>query len=226
MTLAALCVLAAGARSRKGEPARLSPLDRYVLESQQRAATEGPLAASPGSLYGGGRLADLARDQRAYQLDDMVMIVVSDRASAIVRGATATSRKSTAKGGLTALAGPLSTAGALSNLGALSGDSKLDGQGETSRETQLSTTLAARVTHVLPNGYLVLEGAKDVAVNSERQSVLVRGVCRPQDLGPGNTIRSERLAQLEVQVNGKGVVGDAVRRPFFLYRILAGLLPF
>jgi hypothetical protein len=27
-------------------------------------------------------------------------------------------------------------------------------------------------------------------------------------------------------VNGKGVVGDAIRRPFFLYRLLLGILPF
>jgi flagellar L-ring protein precursor FlgH len=51
-------------------------------------------------------------------------------------------------------------------------------------------------------------------------------VIRPSDLGPGNLVRSDRLAELEVRINGKGVVGDAVRRPFILYRILLGLLPF
>jgi hypothetical protein len=29
-----------------------------------------------------------------------------------------------------------------------------------------------------------------------------------------------------VHINGKGVVNDAVRRPFFLYRLLLGLMPF
>ena len=101
-------------------------------------------------------------------------------------------------------------------------ETKLNGEGATSRETVLSTTLSARVTHVLPNGYLVLEGAKDVQVNSERQTVTVRGVVRPADLGAGNTVRSDRLAQMEVRINGKGVVADAVRRPFFLYRLLLG----
>ena len=49
---------------------------------------------------------------------------------------------------------------------------------------------------------------------------------RPADLLADNTIRSDRLAELEVRVNGKGVVGDAIRRPFILYRLLLGLLPF
>jgi flagellar L-ring protein precursor FlgH len=31
---------------------------------------------------------------------------------------------------------------------------------------------------------------------------------------------------MEIRVNGKGVVGDAIRRPFFLYRLLLGILPF
>jgi flagellar L-ring protein precursor FlgH len=41
-----------------------------------------------------------------------------------------------------------------------------------------------------------------------------------------NTVTSAQIANLEVSVNGKGVVGDAVRRPFILYRLLLGLLPF
>jgi flagellar L-ring protein precursor FlgH len=73
---------------------------------------------------------------------------------------------------------------------------------------------------------MVVEGVKDLQVNSERQLITVRGVVRPVDLTPGNLVRSDRLAQLEVRINGKGVVGDAIRRPFFLYRILLGLLPF
>jgi flagellar L-ring protein precursor FlgH len=102
----------------------------------------------------------------------------------------------------------------------------LQGQGETSRETVLTTTLSARVTHVLPNGYVVLEGFKDVMINSERQVVTVRGVARWNDIGPANQVRSDRLANLEVRVQGKGVVEDAIRRPNFLYRLLLGILPF
>jgi flagellar L-ring protein precursor FlgH len=108
----------------------------------------------------------------------------------------------------------------------MGGDQKLQGQGETSRESLLTTTLSARVTHVLPNGNLVLEGTKDVMVNSERQIVTIRGVIRWNDLSPLNRVSSDRLTNLEVHVQGKGVVGDAIRRPNFLYRLLMGLLPF
>jgi len=82
------------------------------------------------------------------------------------------------------------------------------------------------VTHVLPNGFLVVEGAKTVMVNSENQLITVRGIVRPVDISTGNNVQSDRLGQLEIRMNGKGVVGDVVKRPFFLYRLLLGLLPF
>jgi len=72
---------------------------------------------------------------------------------------------------------------------------------------------------------MIVHGVKEVVVNSERQVVEVRGVVRPDDLSGANSIASDRVGMLEVRVNGKGVVGDAVRRPFLLYRILLGLLP-
>ena len=72
----------------------------------------------------------------------------------------------------------------------------------------------------------MVEGTKHLDVNSENQVITVRGVIRPIDLDTTNSVLSARLAQMEIQVNGKGIVNDAVKRPFFLYRLLLGLLPF
>jgi flagellar L-ring protein precursor FlgH len=130
------------------------------------------------------------------------------------------------KASVGSLFGPTKLAGPLADLASANSNQSLDGQGATTRESTLTATLSARVTHVLPNGNLVVEGSKDTLINSERQTVVVRGVVRPSDLTTGNQVRSERLAQLEVRIHGKGVVGDAVRRPFILYRLLLGLLPF
>ena len=203
-----------------------TPLDRYIQESMQRQPAPANQASS-GSLWSpASRLTDLGTDVRAAHVDDMVTVLVTERASAIAKGTTKTSRQSSVKASVGAVGGVTRTTGPWQNLANASTNTQLAGDGTTSRETSLSTTLSARVTHVLSNGYLVLEGAKDVMVNSERQIVTVRGVVRPVDLSPGNLIRSDQIAQLEIKVNGKGVVGDAIRRPFILYRILLGLLPF
>jgi len=210
-------------RAKTVEP---TALDRYIQEAMASAGPPGS-TASAGSLWKAGALfGDLAGDVRAGQVNDLVTILVYERASAVARGATNTARKSDAKYSVSALAGPIPATGALANMAGASGESQLQGQGSTSRETTLTTTLSARVTHVLPNGYLVVEGVRDLLVNSERQAITVRGVIRPLDLGPGNTVRSDRVAQLEVKVSGKGVVEDSIRRPMFLYRLLMGILPF
>ncbi|MBN8733424.1 MAG: flagellar basal body L-ring protein FlgH [Acidobacteria bacterium] len=200
-----------------------SPLEQYIDEALRADPTP---AQSAGSLYvAGGRLGDLARDPRATQVNDLVTIVVSDRASAVARGSSSSARKSSASNSITAALGT-ARVGPLANLANLGGESQLDGSGETSRATELNTTLSARITHVLPNGYLVLAGTKEIVINSERQVVTVRGIARVMDLSASNQIRSDRLANLEVHVLGKGLVNDAIRRPNFLYRFLLGLLPF
>lgn len=201
-----------------------SALDRYIDQVSVRDLTV-KQSESGGSLWSPqAPLGDLARDPRAYRVDDLVTIVVSDRASATSKGTTQTARKSATKTGIGSLWGV--TRPQLTDLAQATNETTLDGQGTTSRETVLSTTVSARVVRVLPNGNLVLEGSKETAVNSERQLVTVRGVIRPNDLSPDNLVRSDRLAMLEIKVNGKGVVGDAIRRPMFLYRLLLGLLPF
>ena len=183
--------------------------------------------ASPGSIFApAGRFADATRDFRAGQLDDLITIVVSENASAVSSGVTNTSRKSSAKNSITSLGGALATTNPLANLAALGGNQQLQGTGQTSRNLTLSTTISARVIDVRPNGAMVIEGTRQIAINSEKQNVTVRGIIRPNDVTTANTILSTQVANLEVDVNGKGVVGDAIKRPFILYRLLLGFLPF
>lgn len=185
------------------------------------------LAQSPGSLYAvNGSLADSARDLRASGVDDLITIVVSDSLSAVASGATNTSRKSSATSNISALAGVATVSPHIATPLGVSGNQQLQGQGQTSRNMTLSTTISARVIGITQNGTLLVEGTKDISVNSEKQTITVRGLVRPTDLTTANTITSSQVADLSIHVNGKGVVGDAIRRPNFLYRLLLGLLPF
>ncbi len=190
-------------------------------------AQNGGFGASPGSLFApSGRLADSTRDLRANRVDDIITIVVAENASAVASGGTNTSRKSTVANSISALAGTLAATSPLANLANLSNAQQIQGTGQTTRNLTLSTTLSARVVDVTPNGALVVEGAKDIAVNSEKQNVKVRGIVRPEDLTTANTVLSTQVANLQVQITGKGVVNDAIKRPAWLYRVLLGLLPF
>jgi flagellar L-ring protein FlgH len=226
--LAALSVVLLAAPLSAKKPPATPPqptLDDYVKEVTQRWRQTSTAAA--GSFFiPNGRLADSVRDVRASQVYDLVTIVVLDNSTATSTGTTNTQRKSTLAASITSLAGPKSATGALANLANSSNNTQLQGQGTTSRGTTLSTTVTAEVMAVLPNGNLVVKGQKDITVNGEKQVITIQGIVRPEDLSPVNSVPSNNVARMEILVNGKGVVNDAVKRPFVLYRMLMGLLPF
>jgi flagellar L-ring protein FlgH len=224
-----LCVaVAIGASPKKkdSKPAEASPLDKYISDSYRDYKLP-EAAPPPGSLWSPNAIfSNLGMDLRASRLDDLVTIVVNENFSAVANGDVSTQRQSTAQSNISQLAGIKSSTGALANLLNSTTQTQLKGTGETSRNATLTANMSARVTHVLPNGYLVIEGTKRVQVSSENQIVTVRGVIRPVDLVPPNTISSNLIAQMEIQVNGKGVINDSIHRPNFLYRLLLGILPF
>jgi flagellar L-ring protein precursor FlgH len=223
--VAAIAPFAQATEKKKKTP-EPSALDKYIQEATKNESAV-PVQPSAGSLWTpASRFTDLGSDVRAVQVNDLGTLVVAEQASAVASGDVQTSRKSSLAASITSLLGIKSATGALANLANSSNQTALAGTGETSRTTSLSTTLSARVTHVLPNGYLVLEGTKDVQVNSEHQQVTVRGIIRTADLSPANIVSSTQLAQLEIKIDGKGVVNDAIHRPNIIYRLLLGLLPF
>jgi flagellar L-ring protein FlgH len=218
--------VAAPKAKKKDQPKPPSALDKYIQEASVPQVSNGQVPEN-GSLWSpAARFSNLASDLRARNIDDIVTIVVQESANAVSTGQSKTSRTSAAQSSITALAKKTNPVGALANLANLGSTTSLDGEGTTSRQTTLTTTISARITHVLVNGNLVVEGTKNLNINAENQVITIRGVLRPTDLDTTNSVASARIAQMEVQVNGKGIVNDAVRRPFFLYRLLLGLLPF
>jgi flagellar L-ring protein FlgH len=226
-TVAGICsFLVAPLCAGKKPAADLSPsLDDYVQQVTQKARQSA--SGALGSMFAAtGRLADSVRDVRASQALDLITIVVSDSTSALSTGDTKTSRKSSENAAVNSLFGVKSATGALTNLANSANAMQLQGQGTTSRGTTLNATVTAEVTNVLPNGNLVVQGRKEILVNSEKQIITLRGIVRPDDLSPTNSIPSNRVARMEILINGRGVVNDAIRRPNFLYRLFLGLLPF
>jgi len=203
-----------------------SALEKYINDALRTKSS--PDAAHPiGSIWSPNALfSNLGMDLKASRVNDLVTVVVNENTSAAATGDVKTSRASTAQSAITALAGKKNPAGSLANLLGTNTSTALQGQGETSRGATLTATVSARVIDVLPNGYLVVEGVKHVQVSSENQVITVRGVIRPFDLDLTNSVPSDRVAQMELQVNGKGVIQDSIHRPNFLYRLLLGLLPF
>lgn len=72
--------------------------------------------------------------------------------------------------------------------------------------------IAAKIAHILPNGNLVLEAHREVRNNDEVWIHSLTGVCRREDIGPGNFVLSKDLADLTIDKKEFGSVRDGYKR--------------
>ena len=80
-------------------------------------------------------------------------------------------------------------------------------RGRDTRQDRLQSEITARVTAVNPDGSLRLEGRKRLVIDEHEQEVVVTGVIRSNDVSPGNTIESWRLAEAEILYATNGELG-------------------
>jgi len=223
MAIVLLVSLMPGCGPRKVQMTAAAGLGNYVAEASAQAA---PPQSSEGSLWvSQGANSNLFRDFKARQVNDVVTIMVSETTSANATADAANNKDSTANVGMNSFFGLEKKIKELPNLVDGKSSTTFKGNGSTTRATTLTTTMTARVKGVLPNGYLVIEGVREVRVNNENQTIYLTGIVRPEDISARNVVPSAAIAQMEVRVQGRGVVSQPLK-PGLLYRFLSGVFPF
>ena len=194
-------------------PAQLAPTQQMVMDPNAQRA------ASANSLWRVGARA-FFHDQRASKVGDILTVQVDIRDNARLSNETATNRESEIGGGISNLFGLESTiAKALpgsydtSKLLNAGSNTSMAGSGSVNRSENLSMTIAAVVTSVLPNGNLVIQGRQEVRVNQEVRELTVAGIVRPEDITATNTIRHSQIAEARVSYGGRGTVSRVQRVP-------------
>jgi flagellar L-ring protein FlgH len=188
-------------------------------------------AENPGSLFDPDGATMLFADARAKRVGDVLLIKVVESTLSKSKAETDANRGSSMALGVDAYLGkdklpliPGATVGA-GDLVRANSSSTFAGDGETKRESSITTTVAARVTRVLGGGLMEVVGARETRVNGETQIVLVQGVARDRDIDADNTIMSTSLAEARIELYGEGVLADK-QRPGWLARILDNVWPF
>ena len=199
-------------------------LNEYLQRMQQQSAVAA--AASTGSLWmDSGRLADVSADYKARHAGDLVTIVVVQDITATNAGSVSSARNFSASSGITALPAQLKTTNVASLFSPTSASS-LTGKGQAATTSSLRTSLAGRVVAVMPNGVMVIEAERQLTMNNERQTVLLRGMVRPGDIGPGDTVASNAIANLELELKGHGVISEGNRPPNIIVRTILRIVGF
>lgn len=206
------------------KPQQPSALDQYLVRAR---AMNMPQPATLGSLWvASGPLAAPAADYKARNSGDTLTIHLVDNFTAATNGENKQSRQFSTNSSLTGLLGTIGARNRLQNLFAGNSATNLDGKGQSSLSSNVSVNLAAQVVEVLPNGMLVVQAARDIAVGNDRQTIFVRGIVRPGDIAPDNSILSSSISDLEAEIKGKGAVAEVTRQPNIVIRTLLKFLTF
>jgi flagellar L-ring protein FlgH len=207
-------------KARVNDPTEL----RAYIESANQQKTAAKRAE--GSLWvDNASRSNLFRDPKARYVNDVVTIRVTEVTEAVASADASNARDTSATAGFDKLFGLEKSIKELPTMVSGKSSSSFEGKGSTSRATTLETNLTARVIDVLPNGYLVVQGMREIRLNNENQSIYLTGVVRPEDVSPSNIVLSSSIAQMTVRVQGKGIVSQPIK-PGWLYKILNGILPF
>ena len=197
------------------KPGNKAPKRDSLTEYVQRMTGVAPPASVPttGSLWvDNGRFANMVADYKASRVGDLVTINISQNLSSTSTGNVSTNRAFSANSGITALGGHISTSG-VANLFSPNSTQVLTGKAQATSTTALTTTLTGRVAALLPSGTLVVEAERQIMMDNQQETVIVRGLVRPGDLDATNTVASNSVGNLEVEVKGKGVVSEGTRPP-------------
>lgn len=181
--------------------------------------------AADGSLWSEDRPQSfLFNDFKATRVGDVVTVRIVESSKGNKNASTKTEKDSSISATISGLFGIHSDQLSRGTVGAETSETH-DGSGSTSRSSQLSAVITAKVIDVLPNGNLFIDGRREVIVNNETQLLSINGIIRPEDIGSNNTILSTYIADAKITYTGTGVLADKQRVGWFV-RVLDYIWPF
>jgi flagellar L-ring protein precursor FlgH len=189
-------------------------LARYLDSARQQAAT--PPAGNSEWIN------NLMGDVKARRVNDLVTIRVIESITATGTADSTLSKSSSGSASVPSLFGLETKLPSLidpTNLASAKSDTGFKGAGTTTRAGELTAVVTGRVAEVLPNGDLFIESVREIAINGDRQVVVLTGVARVADISPGNVVLSTSLGQLQIRYFGRGLMKDSLS-PGWLIRVL------
>lgn len=191
-------------------------------------------AAHLGEAPEWGLALRLYGDDKARRVGDLLTVLIEEQAS-VSKEAESQSAKSTSGGGSAAIQSPYIIADGerratrWDEVGVPSWnwgiESSFAGGGSMQNQDDFTSTMTARVTDVLPNGNLLLEGKRTVRLQEETVEMVLTGVVRPRDISSDNTVASARISDATIRYNATGPLSREQRRGL-LTRLLNWVNPF
>ena len=229
-TLAAVLMLIAGTitgcMSSGGEPA-LSVVPEDAIPGPAVQPNYTMARPAEGSLWTAENRF-LLDDTKAAYIGDTVIVDIVENASSEMEVNSEGGRTTSMSVGVPTL----NAFGKVTHLGGTVGDKLIDtsfenstkGEATSDRSGQVTASIAARVTEVMPNGNLSIFGRRAMKVDNEVQYIMVSGIVRPDDIDSDNRVASTSLADSRIEYYGKGALADK-QKPGWGTRIIDNIWP-
>lgn len=161
-------------------------------------------APNPGGIYQVGFSRSLYEDSRAARVGDILTIVLSERTTSSKTADTEIKKDNSITFDEATVLGDNISFGDLSLNTSLTQNRDFEGEAASDQSNSLSGSITVTVSEVLPNGLLVVRGEKWMTLNSGEEYIRVRGLVRPEDIQPDNSVLSTQLADARITYSGTG----------------------
>lgn len=160
--------------------------------------------------------ANLFSDRKASQIGDIVVVDISEVVNDKDEG-----KLTSTKGSTNNIGNGFGILDFIRSFG-LTSNNNATGNTKIERKKNLTGSISCLVTDVLPNGNLVIEGHKNIIASSEKMIVRFSGVIRQMDIRHNNHIESNRVANADISVSGKGSI-ERTQRPGLIHQVLSAI---
>lgn len=197
-------------------------MGQSLFVREQPAAVAAPEGAPPPpvTLHQASQIAIEPPEPRKIQVHELVTIIIEETSRQEAEQTLETDKQYDFKAALASfpdlqqlLKGQLreGIGGEIPSVG-VNHDQKFKGDGSYERRDRFTARITAEVIDVKPNGVLVLEARKFIEKDKERQTLVIAGSCRTEDITSSNTILSSQMADLTLSVKNEGDVRRAGKK--------------
>ena len=178
-------------------------------------------AARGDSLWQDDVVRPMFIDKRAGNIGDLLTVVVQENNSASKDKKTKTSKTSNMDAAIaTFLYSSAAAGGFMTKNGQMPAmkynyKNDFEGGGSINNTESIVARISVRVVDVLPNRNLVIEGTRETAFSGEQQTIVLRGVVRPDDITSANSVLSQNIADATIKFVSKGALTDSQRKGWF-----------
>ena len=178
-----------------------------------------PVAAD--SLYPAEGSSSIYNEKRGHRVGDVITVMIQEANQATQAASSQNQKDSNLSVGAGAGFFGTNILNTQNQVG-VGAHASHQGQGTSSRSSNVTGEMTAKITQVLPSGNYIIEGTRYVEVNEEKQMIEVTGEIRPDDITSDNTVLSSRLGNARIKFTGTGPASETAK-PGLLTRVLGWL---